>query len=167
MAEKKKSIKKICLIVTKGSLDMAYPPLMIATAAAAMDTEVHIFCTFWGLNLLRKGGAESLKVSPLGHPEMPGPDFLPFSIPNIISVLPGMTPFATWMMKDNIKKDGMATIPDLIKTAHGLGVHFHACTPTMSLMKCGLKELIPEVEDCMGVAGFLELAADSDLTLFI
>ncbi len=163
----KKKINKICLIVTKGTLDMAYPPLMIAAGAAAAGTEVHVFCTFWGLNILRKGGAESLQISPVGKPEMPKPDFLPFSMPNIVSVLPGMTPMATWMMKGKIKKIGMATIPELIKSAHEMGVHFHACTPTMELLQCPKEDLIPEVEDCIGVAGFLELAADSDLTLFI
>ncbi|MFQ5888256.1 MAG: DsrE/DsrF/DrsH-like family protein [Candidatus Hydrothermarchaeales archaeon] len=167
MAEEKKTIKKLCLIVTKGTLDMAYPPLMIASVAASLGTEVHIFFTFWGLNILKKGGAESLKISPVGKPEMPKPDFLPFSMPNIASVLPGMTPMATKMMKDKIKKTGMATILELMKAAHEMGVHFHACTPTMNLMECNMENLIPEVEDCMGVAGFLELAADSDLTLFI
>lgn len=167
MAEEKKSIKKLCLIVAKGTLDMAYPPLMLATGAAAMGAEVHIFFTFWGLNIVKKGGAEALKISPVGKPEMPKPDFMPFPMPNIISVLPGMTPMATKMMKDQIKDTGMASIPELIKTAHEMGVHFHACTPTMNLMKCEMEDLIPEVEDCLGVAGFLELAADGDMTLFI
>ena len=162
----KKELKRVVLVVSKGHLDEAYPPLMIATGAAAMGAEVDIFFTFYGMNILKKGGADKLEISPVGKPAMPKPDFSPFPVPNIISVLPGMTPIATWMMKKKIKDIGMMSIPDLIKSAKEMGVRFWACTPTMELMKIKQEDMI-ETSGCIGVAGFLDMAAEADVTLFI
>jgi peroxiredoxin family protein len=89
--------KRMAIISLHGSLDAAYPPLIIATAAAAMDMEVTIFFTFYGLEILKKGNADKLQVSPIANPAMPQP--IPgISVPNIIGVLPGMTAVATGMM---------------------------------------------------------------------
>lgn len=162
----KKELKRVVLVVSKGHLDEVYPPLMIATGAAAMGAEVDMFFTFYGMNILKKGGADKLEISPVGKPAMPKPDFSPFPIPNIISVLPGMTPMATWMMKRKIKGIGMMSIPDLIKSAKEMGVRFWACTPTMELMKIKQEDMI-ETSGCIGVAGFLDMAAEADVTLFI
>lgn len=156
-------LKKVCIICSKGTLDWAYPPLMIATAAAGMGAEVHLFFTFYGMNLVLKGGAEKLQVSPVGNPAMP----MPVPMPTLVTALPGMTPMATMMMKKQIKDGGVASIPELMKLAKEMGVHFHACEPTLAIFKLGKDALIPEVEDLLGVAGFLELAADADMTLFI
>lgn len=163
MAEEKK-LKKICIICSKGSLDMAYPPLMIGAAAAGMGAEVHLFFTFYGMNLITKDGAKKLKISPVGKPEMP----MPVPMPNILTVLPGMTPMATMMMKRQIKAGGISSIPELMEMAKEMGVHFHACEPSMAVFKLKEEDLIPEVRGhCLGVAGFLELAADADITLFV
>jgi peroxiredoxin family protein len=163
----KKELKKVVLVVSKGNLDEAYPPLMIATGAAAMGAEVNMFFTFYGINILKKkGGANSLQLSPVGNPAMPKPDFSPFPIPNIISALPGMTPIATAMMKKKIKDTGIMSIPALVESAKEMGVKFWACTPTMELMNIKEEDLIPTA-GCIGVAGFLDMAADADVTLFI
>ncbi len=162
----KKELKKVVLVVSKGNLDEVYPPLMIATGAASMGAEVDMFFTFYGINVLKKDGADKLQISPLGNPAMPKPDFSPFPMPNIITVLPGMTPMATWMMKKKIKDTGIMTIPDLMKSAKEMGVRFWACTPTMELMNIKESDLI-ETSGCIGVAGFLDMATDADVTLFI
>lgn len=162
----KKKLKKVVLVVSKGTLDEAYPPLMIATGAAAMDAEVDMFFTFYGINILKKDGADKLQLSPVGKPAMPKPDFSPVPIPNIVSALPGMTQVATAMMKKKIKDTGIMSIPDLIKSAQEMGVKFWACTPTMDLMNIKVEDLIPTA-GCIGVAGFLDMAADADVTLFI
>ncbi len=162
----KKELKKVVLVVSKGNLDEAYPPLMIATGAAAMGAEVDMFFTFYGINILKKGGADKLQLSPVGNPAMPKPDFSPVPIPNIVSALPGMTPIATSMMKKKIKDTGIMSIPDLVKSAQDMGVKFWACTPTMELMNIKEEDLIPTA-GCIGVAGFLDMAADADVTLFI
>ncbi len=156
-----KELKKVCIIASKGTLDMAYPPLMLAIGAADMGADVHVFFTFWGINLILKGGAEDLKLSPVGKPEMPMP------VPNFVSMLPGMTPMATWMMKKQIKDSGIKSIPELLRMAKKAGVHLYACSPTMGMMKLKKEDLIPEVEKIIGVAGFLDIATGSDITLFV
>lgn len=160
-------LKSVTLVVSKGTLDEAYPPFMIAAGAAAMGAEVNMFFTFYGINILKKdGGVDKLQISPVGKPAMPKPDFSPFPIPNIISALPGMTAMATAMMKKKIQDSGIISLRDLLKESKELGVKFWACTPTMKLMGIEQEDLI-ETAGCIGVAGYLDLAADSDLNLFI
>src|SRR5512140_1967187 len=105
--------KKMTIIASKGSLDMAYPPLILATTAAAMDVDVTIFFTFYGLEIIKKGNAEKLKVSPLGNPAMP----MPVPIPTLIASLPGMEVMATSMMKSMFNKHGVASLQQLLDLA--------------------------------------------------
>jgi peroxiredoxin family protein len=102
---------------------------------------------------------KSLKLSPVGNPSLP--------MPNIIGMLPGMTAMATKMIKSKMKKVNMPTIEEMIKTAKDLGVKFHACTPTMQMSGVTKEDLIPEVDDIIGVATFLDIAQDADVTLFV
>jgi peroxiredoxin family protein len=152
--------KRMAIIASKGTLDQAYPPLILATTAAAMDMEAAIFFTFYGLDIVKKAKYHNLKVPPLGNPAMPVP------IPNIIGVLPGMTAMASWMMKDWMKKGGVPTIPDLITLAKENGVRLIACQMTLDVL--GIKK-----EDCLdglefaGAGYFLDYAADADITLFV
>jgi peroxiredoxin family protein len=147
--------KRMAIIASKGTLDQAYPPLILATTAAAMDMEAAIFFTFYGLDIVKKAKYHNLKVPPLGNPAMPVP------IPNIIGVLPGMTAMASWMMKDWMKKGGVPTI-----LAKENGVRLIACQMTLDVL--GIKK-----EDCLdglefaGAGYFLDYAADADITLFV
>jgi peroxiredoxin family protein len=151
---------RLCIVLSKGSMDMVYPAFMLANTAASMGTEAHIFFTFWGLNVLNKKKVASLKVSPVGNPGMP--------LPNIIGMLPGMTAMATRMMKGKMKEIKMPSILEMIKTAKDLGVKLHACSTTMSMPMLGVpkEDLIPEVDDVIGAATFLELSHGAT-TLFI
>jgi len=126
MSEKRNKLVVIC---SKGSLDMAYPPLMLATTGAAMGMEVHLYFTFWGVNMITKKTVESLKISPVGNPALP--------MPNILGMLPGMSSMVTSMMQKKMDKIKMPSIPEMIKTAKESGVKFHACSPTLDMM--GLK----------------------------
>ena len=103
--------KKMTMIASKGSLDMAYPPLILATAALAMDMDATIFFTFYGLEILKKGNADKLKVAPIANPAMPMP------VPNIVGMLPGMTAMATSMMNGWMKKANVAKLSDLLEMA--------------------------------------------------
>lgn len=158
-AEKKKQKKRIVIICSKGTLDMVYPPFILATTAAAMDYDVHMYFTFWGMDVLNKKKVSNLKISPVGNPGMP--------MPTILGILPGMTGMATWMMKKQIKQGGFPEITELIKTAKEGGVKFHACEPTMNVMGINKDELINEVDDIIGAAAYLELASEADITLFV
>jgi peroxiredoxin family protein len=154
--------KKMTIIASKGSLDMAYPPLILATTAAAMDLDVTIFFTFYGLDIIKKGKADSLKVSPLGNPAMP----MPVPIPTLISSLPGMEAMATAMMKSMFKKHGVATIGQLLDMAKESGVKLIACQMTMDVMGVKQTDIIDGVE-FGGAAMWLDAAADSQVNLFI
>jgi peroxiredoxin family protein len=150
---------KLVIVCSKGSLDMAYPPLIIASTGAAMGMDVHLYFTFWGLNIIRKKTVQSLKVSPVGNSAMP--------MPNILGMIPGMTRLATRMMKGSMKKIKMPSIPEMIKTAKESGVHFHACSSSMQVMNVTKDDLIPEVDDIIGATTYLDLASEDAITLFV
>ncbi len=154
--------KKMTVIASKGSLDMAYPPLILATTAAAMDLDVTIFFTFYGLDIIKKGMADNLKVSPLGNPAMP----MPVPIPTLISSLPGMEAMATAMMKSMFKKHGVASIGTLLDLAKESGVKLIACQMTMDVMGVKQSDIIDGVE-FGGAAMWLDAAVDSQVNLFI
>ncbi len=152
---------KVAIIASKGTLDMAYPPLIIASAAAAMGEEVEIFFTFYGLNIIKKGGAKHLQVAPIANPAMPVP------VPNIIGMIPGMTSMATWMMKTQFfGKHHVAPIADLLQECVDLGVRFTACQMTMDVMGIKASELIEGVE-IGGAATFINFANEAHISLFI
>jgi peroxiredoxin family protein len=152
--------KRLALIASKGTLDMAYPPLILATTAAAMDMEAAIFFTFYGLDIIHKRKHKDLKIPPLANPAMPVP------MPNILGVLPGMTRLATWMMKDWMKKGGAPTIPDLLEMARENGVRLIACQMSMDVLGIKKADLIDGLEFA-GAGTFLDYAADADITLFV
>jgi peroxiredoxin family protein len=154
--------KKMTIIASKGSLDMAYPPLILATTAAAMDVDVTIFFTFYGLEIIKKGNADKLKVSPLGNPAMP----MPLPIPTLVSSMPGMETIATSMMKSMFNKHGVATIGQLLDLARESGVKLIACQMTMDVMGVKQSDIIDGVE-FGGAASWLDVAADSEINLFI
>jgi peroxiredoxin family protein len=136
-------LHKLSIIVSKGSLDMAYPAFMLANAGAAMGMEVHLFFTFWGMAVINRNQEASLQL---------GPD-----------ASPGMT---TPMIKEAIKQLRVPTIPEMVAGAHDMGVHLHACSTTMQLMGMKKEDLIPEVEDIVGASTFLQLSENGQ-TLFI
>lgn len=154
--------KRMAIIASKGTLDMAYPPLILASTAAAMDVEVGIFFTLYGVDIVNKNKYRSLKVAPIANPAMPSP--IPF--PNILGVLPGMTSMATMMMKGMIKKINWPTIPELVDTCKEAGVRMIACTPTMEMTGVEKEDLIEGVE-VAGAAEFLDFALDANINLFI
>ncbi|MFW6123534.1 MAG: DsrE/DsrF/DrsH-like family protein [Thermodesulfobacteriota bacterium] len=152
--------KRVAIIASKGTLDQAYPPLILATTAAAMDMEAAIFFTFYGLDIVKKSKYNNLKVPSLANPAMPVP------MPNIIGVLPGMTAMASWMMKDWMKKGGVPTIPDLLELAQENGVRLIACQMTLDVLGIKKEDVLEGLEFA-GAGHFLDYAADADITLFI
>jgi peroxiredoxin family protein len=153
--------KKLALIASKGTLDWAYPPFILASTAAALDYEVSIYFTFYGLTLLKRD-ISNLKVSPLGNPAMP----MPFQMPNLIQALPGMESMATSMMKQKIANKGVASIQELREICLESGVKLIACQMTMDLFDFKREEFIDGIE-IGGAATFFEFAGESDVSLFI
>ena len=148
-AEKGEQTSRLLIILSKGTMDMVYPALMIATTAATMGKEVHMFFTFWGLSAVSKSKVNSLKVSPVGNPGMP--------MPNILGMIPGMTAMATRMMNGKMAKAKVQSVPEMFKMAKDLGVKLHACSTTMEVMGTPKETLIDEIDDVVGAATMLSL----------
>ena len=157
--------KSMSLIVTKGTLDWAYPPFILATTAAAMGLEVTMFFTFYGLGLLKKD--LNLKISTLGNPAMEMPMMgMHMAMPNLVAALPGVDGMATGMMKNMIKKKGVASIEELRELALEADVKLIACQMTMDLFEYKREDMIdgPEIG---GAATYMEVASKSDINLYI
>ena len=160
--KKDPAARRACIIASKGSLDWAYPPLILATAAAAAGMETAIFFTFYGLNIIHKDFESKLKVSPVANPGMP----MPFPMPDIVTALPGMTSFATMMMKNMFGKKNVATIRELLDVARESEVRLIACQMTMDVFGYAQSDFIDGVE-FGGAAAFLSDARKSHVTLFV
>jgi len=152
------SSKRLAIIALHGTLDLAYPPLILATAALALDMEAAIFFTFYGLDIIKKGKADKLMVPPIANPAMPMP------VPNIVGMLPGMTGMATMMMNNWMKKAHVAKLSELLDMAVEGGVKMIACQMTMDVMGVKREELIDGVE-IGGAATFLSYASENAMTL--
>tara|TARA_Y100000031_G_scaffold136741_1_gene161073 strand:+ start:292 stop:801 length:510 start_codon:yes stop_codon:yes gene_type:complete len=165
--------KKMALIASQGTLDWAYPPFILASTAAALDMEVQIFFTFYGLTLLKR--EIKAKVAPATNPAMPmkmpfGPkgfqDF-EWPMPNVLmGNMPGFETMATSLMKQTFKNKGVATIEELREMCVESGVKLIGCQMTMDVFGFEKEEFIDGV-DVGGAATFLEYAADADIQLFV
>jgi peroxiredoxin family protein len=150
--------KRLGIIAGHGTLDAAYPPLILATAAAALDIEAAIFFTFYGLEIVKKDRADKLQVAPIGNPAMP------VSVPNIVGMLPGMTAMATRMMNGWMEKANVAKVSELLDMAVMSDVRLIACQMTMDVMGIKRTDLIDTVE-IGGAATYLEFVGEDGLAL--
>jgi peroxiredoxin family protein len=158
------SDKKLALIATKGTLDWAYPPFILASTAAALGYETQIFFTFYGLQLLKKN--LKLEVSPLGNPGMPMPMAMDKWFPVLGTAIPGMQAIMTMMMKQKMKAKGVASVEDLRSMCLEAEVKMIACQMTVDLFDMDSSEFIDGI-DYAGAATFFEFAGESDVNLFI
>jgi len=162
MAEREaKKTRKLVIVATKGTLDWAYPPLVMASTAAALGWEVGIFFTFYGLNIIHKKKYKSLKVAPLGNPAMPMP------VPNLVGAIPGMTQMGTQVMKAMFKSHGVASIEDLLEACFDLGVKMMPCGMTVDVFGFDPEDFLDGVDPMCGAAHFIEYAADADVSIFV
>ena len=168
-----KSAKRMALIASKGTLDWAYPPFILASTAVAMEMEVAVFFTFYGLTLLKK--RITAKVAPQTNPAMPmkmpfGPKSfqeVEWPMPNMLmGNIPGFETMATSLMKETFKKKGVATIEELREICIESGVKLIGCQMTMDVFGFSQDDFVKGV-DIGGAATFLEFAADADIQLFI
>ena len=151
--------KKMAIIATKGTLDMAYPPLILASTAAAFGYEVTVFHTFWGLDILHEERSKDLKLSSVGNPNMP--------VPNVVGALPGMDRVTTKMMERRIDDNDTATIEELIETSLEMGVEFQACQMTIELMDYDEEDFFDGVRTGVGAATAVQDMAEADIQLLI
>lgn len=163
------------IIATKGTLDWAYPPFILASTAAALGWDVAVFFTFYGLELLKKD-LSGLQVSPLGNPAMPmkmpfGPGWfrsIRWNIPNLMQgTVPGFEAFATAMMRKTIANKGVAEVAELRSACIEADVKLIGCQMTVDLFGYSRDDFVPEVKEYVGAASFLPMARDADVSLFI
>ena len=154
------SDKKMAIIATKGSLDWAYPPFILASTAAALGYQVQVFFTFYGLQLLRKD--LDLKITSLGNTGMP----MPMPMPVLAQALPGMQSMMTFMMKNKMKSKGVASVEELRSLCVEADVKMIACQMTVDLFEFKNSEFMEGI-DFGGAATFLGFAGDADITLFV
>ena len=162
---KEKKPDRVTIVCLSGDMDKAMAAFIIATGAAAMGMKVTMFFTFYGLPLLMKD--LSLQVSSLGNPAMKMPMMgMHMGMPNIVSAIPGVDAAASRMMKNLIKKKGVASIPELRELAVEADVRMIACQMTLDLFEYSTDDMIEGVE-IGGAATYIEVATQSHINLFI
>jgi len=152
--------KRLAMVASKGTLDQAYPPLILASTAVSLGWEAGIYFTFYGLDILHAERFDRLKVASLANPAGP------IQLPNILGAVPGATAAATKVMRKWMSDARMPTVPEFIDMCQELGVRFFACATTMGVMGVSQQDLIPGA-DIAGAAAFLDYAADADVSLFV
>jgi peroxiredoxin family protein len=150
--------RKLCIICSKGSLDMAYPGLVLANAALGEGIETHLFFTFWGFDMINKETMSSLKFTPLGNPAT--------HMPPMLMGLPGMTSFATHMMKKQLEGLDVPDVPEFLELITASGGHLWACRMSADMMHLELEQLYDGVEAIISASDFIELS-DGAQVLFI
>ena len=150
---------KMVIIATKGTLDMAYPPLILASTAAAFGYEVTVFHTFWGLEILHEEHSKDLKLSSVGNPNMP--------VPNAIAALPGMDRMTTRMMRGKIEDNDVASIEELIDMSLDSGVDLQACQMTIDLLGYDEEDFYDGVTTGVGAASAFQEMVEADIQLLV
>jgi peroxiredoxin family protein len=154
--------QRACIIASKGTLDWAYPPLILASAAAAAGMDAAVFFTFYGLNIIHKDFRRRVKVSPVANPAMP----MPVPMADTFTSLPGMKGMATWMMKDKFRKKGVAALEELLEVCRESSVRLIACALTIEVFGFQESDFIDGVE-FGGAGAFMSDARRSHVTLFV
>jgi len=159
MAEKKN--RKLCIICSKGSLDMAYPPLILANSARMSGIDVELFFTFWGMDMITDAKIDHLNIATVGNPNM----HPSFHIPTMVGVLPGVAGMASKMMMKEIEKLDFPPVREFIEMIGDTGAGLHACKMSMEMMHLEEEDLIEGV-DVIGAMEFMDMSEDAQL-LFI
>ncbi len=157
MAEQK-TPRKLCLIASKGSLDMAYPPMILANAARMSGIETHIFFTFWGVDIITNKKMNGVNVAVVGNPNMhPW-----FHIPTIIGVIPFMSAAASWMMNREIAKLDFPPVGEFMEMLVDAGAHVYGCKMSMDMMKLKKEDLI-DGASVLGAMEFMDIAEGAQI----
>ena len=150
--------RKLALVASKGSLDMAYPPLILANAARMSGIDVEMFFTFWGLDIITKKKMGKLNVATVGNPNMhPW-----FGIPTLLGALPGMSAAASWMMRGEIKKLGFPRVPEFIELVIDAGANVYGCQMSMDMMKLTEDDLV-QGATVLGAMEFMDLTEGAQI----
>jgi peroxiredoxin family protein len=148
-------IKKVSIIVSKGSLDMAYPGLILANAARMSGIEATVFFTFWGLDVITEKNVDKLKLATVGNPSL--------HVPTLLGGLPGMQSFATKKMKKEIEALDLPGIRELLEMLNDAGAELYACQMAMDMFKRTRDDLVPQVKDVISAIDFYDKSAGAQI----
>jgi len=161
--QEKERIKKVSIIVSRGSLDGVYPGLIMANGARMEGIEANIFFTFFGLYAVMKKFQEKIRISTVGNAAMRVPDAKGLAMPSLLGVLPGMSAFATRMMKQEMEKLDIPPIGEFIEMISDAGGHLYACKATVDMFHLTGDDFVPQMEKVLTVGDFYELAAGGQI----
>ena len=150
--------RKVAVIISKGTLDMVYPGLILANAARMSGMEALVFFTFWGLDAITEKKVDHLHVASVGNPSMP--------IPTLVGGLPGMESIATKMMKKEMEKLDIPPVREMIEILHDSGARLYACRMAMDMFKRTREDLVPQIDDVISAMDFFDKSAGAQV-LFI
>ncbi len=147
--------RKVVIICSKGTLDMAYPGLILANAARMVGIDAMVFFTFWGMDIITKKKMDKLKVATVGNPSM--------GIPTFIGSIPGMSALASSMMKKEMEKLELPSVPELVEILDASGAELYACQMAMDMFKLTRDDLVPEIKDVLDAMEFWEKAEGAQI----
>lgn len=156
-------IKKVSIIVSKGSLDGIYPGLIMANGARMEGIEANLFFTFFGLYGILKKYMGDIRIATVGNPAMRVPDAKGFLLPTILGALPGMSAFATSMMKREMEKLDIPPVPEFVEMIHDAGGKIYACKATVDMFHLEESDFCPQMDKVLTVGDFYELAAGGQI----
>lgn len=160
MAEK---IEKVSIIVSRGSLEAVYPGLIMANGARMEGIEANLFFTFFGMYSIINKTMDSLRVATVGNPAMRVPDAKGVPLPTILGAIPGMSAFATYMMKKEMEKLDIPPVREFIEMIHDAGTELYACKASVDMFHLTTKDFCPQVKGIISVGQFYEMAAGGQI----
>lgn len=156
-------IKKVSIIISKGSLEGVYPGLIMANGARMEGIEANVFFTFFGLHAIVKKKMDKLRVATVGNPAMCVPDAMGFALPTIVGALPGMSAFATSMMKKDMEKLDIPPVGEFIEMISDAGGKIYGCKATVDMFKLSDDDFCPQMDKVLTIGEFYELSAGSQI----
>jgi peroxiredoxin family protein len=155
--------RKVCIIASKGSLDMVYPALILANAGRMSGIEVHMFFTFWGLDVVNKKKVNKINIASVGNPAFSMAPYAPWlKIPTWLGLIPGMSKVATMMMNHEIKKLDFPPIPEFMEMIVDSGAHIYGCKMSMDMMNLTEEDLIDGAV-VLGAMEFMDISEGSNI----
>lgn len=156
-------IKKVSIIVSKGSLEGIYPGLIMANGARMEGIEATLFFTFFGLHAVINKKMDKIKVATVGNPAMCVPSAMGPGLPTWIGAIPGMSWFATGMMKKEMEKLDIPPVREFVEMCSDAGVEMYGCKATVDMFHLSMKDFCPQVKEIITVGEFYEKSAGAQI----
>lgn len=163
MSDHPDRIKKVSIIVSRGSLDGVYPGLIMANGARMEGIETNLFFTFFGLYAVLKKYMSHIRIATVGNPAMRVPDAKGFPLPTLLGMIPGMSAFATGMMNREMAKLDIPPVPEFVEMIHDAGAHIYACKATVDMFHLTQDDFCPQADKVLTVGEFYELSAGGQI----